>query len=94
MSLNTRQMGATLLADLKMKITARGINHSLLHCMDDSVPIPSTTQQRKGKHNWENTYIQQCLGYVHTRFSGPQLDNLNFNEVSVPPGCGPSAAPS
>lgn len=86
MSLNTRQMGATLLADLKMKITARGINHSLLHCMDDSVPIPSTTQQRKGK--------QQCLGYVHTRFSGPQLDNLNFNEVSVPPGCGPSAAPS
>lgn len=71
MSLNTHHKGATLLAALKMKITARGINHSLLHCVDDSVSIPSTTQQRKGKHKWENTYTQQCLGMYIPDFWGP-----------------------
>lgn len=71
MSLNICQMGTTLLVALKMKITTRGINHSLLHCMDDSVPIPSSIQQRKGKHKWENTHIQQCLGMYIKDFRGP-----------------------
>lgn len=81
MSLNTRQMGATLLAALKMKITTRGINHSLPHCMDDSVP---TAQQRKGKSKWENPYIHS-VWCVHTRLLGPQLGNLNSSKVSAPP---------
>lgn len=64
-------MGATLLAALKVKITSSGINHQLLHCLDDSVPIPSTIRQKKGKHRCENTYIQLCLCTYIPDFQGP-----------------------
>lgn len=53
--------------------------------MDDSVLIPPTIRQRKGKHRCENTYIQQCLCVYMPDSRGPCQVNLNSSEVSSPP---------